>query len=63
MLRPDDEERWLSPGQLTTEMAREILSPYPDEFLEAYRVSRSVNDPAAEGRGLIKKVANSTLGV
>jgi putative SOS response-associated peptidase YedK len=63
MLRPDDEDRWLSPGRLAPETAREILAPYPAEFMEAYRVSRRVNDPATEGSDLIKRVADSTLGV
>lgn len=63
ILRTEDEERWLSPGRLAREAVREILSPYPAEPLEAYRVSRKVNDPATEGSDLIKRVADSTLGV
>ncbi|NTV00269.1 MAG: SOS response-associated peptidase [Methanoregulaceae archaeon] len=63
ILRPDDEKRWLSPGRLAPETAREILSPYPAEFLEAYRVSTRVNDPATEGSDLIRRMPDSTLGV
>ena len=63
ILRQDDEETWLSPGRLARETAREILSPYPAEFLEAYRVSREVNNPAAEGSSLIRKLPDSPLGV
>jgi putative SOS response-associated peptidase YedK len=63
VLRPEDEGRWLSPGRLAPEAAREILSPYPDELLEAYHVSRRVNDPATEGSDLIRRAPGSTLGV
>jgi putative SOS response-associated peptidase YedK len=63
ILRQDDEEKWLTPGRLARETVREILSPYPAEFLEAYRVSRQVNDPATEGSDLIRKLPDSTLGI
>ncbi len=63
ILRQDDEETWLSPGRLAQQKVQEILSPYPAEFLEAYRVSRKVNDPAAEGRELIRRLPDSTLEV
>jgi putative SOS response-associated peptidase YedK len=63
ILRQDDEEKWLTPGRLAQQTVQDILSPYPEKFLEAYRVSRQVNDPAAEGRDLIRRVADSTLGV
>jgi putative SOS response-associated peptidase YedK len=62
VLRPEDEERWLSPGRLAPELARDILSPYPAEFLEAYRVSTRVNDPSTEGSDLIRRMPGSTLG-
>jgi putative SOS response-associated peptidase YedK len=63
ILRPKDEERWLSPGRLARETVQEILSPYPAEFLEAYRVSTRVNDPSTEGSDLIRRMPDSTLGV
>ena len=63
ILRPDDEERWLSPGRLARETVQEILSPYPAEFLEAYRVSRQVNDPATDRSDLTRRLPDSTLGI
>lgn len=63
ILLQDDEETWLSPGRLAHQTVKEILSPYPAEFLEAYRVTRKVNDPAAEGSDLTRRLPDSTLGV
>jgi len=64
VLRPEDEEKWLFPGRLTPEKAWDILSPYPGDFLEAYRVSTRVNDPSAEGSDLTWRMPDSTtLGV
>jgi putative SOS response-associated peptidase YedK len=53
ILRYEEERRWLEPGQIPGDAVREILSPYPKDLLEAYRVSRLVNDPANEGSDLI----------
>jgi putative SOS response-associated peptidase YedK len=63
ILKRELEERWLEPGPLTTDAVKEILTPYPADLLEAYRVSRLVNDPAREGSDLIQRLPDSTLGV
>ena len=63
MIREEDEDRWLTPGPLPDGAVRELLAPYPAGLLEAYRVSRRVNDPASEGEDLIRRVPDSTLPV
>jgi putative SOS response-associated peptidase YedK len=57
----EEEEKWLEPGPLSAEMREKILFPYPAELLEAYRVSRKVNDPAREGSDLIERIPDTTL--
>jgi putative SOS response-associated peptidase YedK len=63
MLRPEYEETWLLPRPLDANTLRAILTPYPAEELEAYVVSRRVNDPANEGKELIRKYGEETLPV
>jgi putative SOS response-associated peptidase YedK len=63
LLREEDESRWLAPGRIPDTTVRELLVPYPDGLLEAYRVSRRVNDPASEGEDLIRRVPDSTLPI
>ncbi len=63
ILRREDEERWLEPGPITGETRDKILSPYPAELLEAYRVSGMVNNPANEGSDLIRRMPDTTLSV
>ena len=63
ILREEDEELWLSPGPLPDSTVRELLAPYPAGLLEAYRVSRRVNDPAMEGSDLVRRIPDSSLPV
>ncbi len=63
LLREEDEVRWLAPGRIPDRTVSELLTPYPADLLEAYRVSRRVNDPASEGEELIRRVPESTLPV
>jgi putative SOS response-associated peptidase YedK len=53
ILQRDDEDAWLSkdadPAQL-----RQLLAPYPADAMEAYMVSRAVNNPANESAGLMQ---------
>ena len=63
ILREEDEKQWLTPDPLPDSTVRELLAPYPEELLEAYRVSRRVNDPASEGPDLVRKVPDSILPV
>ncbi len=56
ILQPGAERRWLSadPG-----VARELLDPYPGDEMEAYPVSRAVNDPANDTPELVDPVDRS----
>lgn len=61
ILRREDESRWLSPGVPDPADLAAMLSPYPEEFLEAYQVPGAVNDPEREGPDLIRSVRYGTL--
>jgi putative SOS response-associated peptidase YedK len=56
ILQPKDFPTWLAPGEQKADLLQECLQPYPAEDMEAYPVSRAVNNPAAEGEELLKKV-------
>jgi putative SOS response-associated peptidase YedK len=55
ILQRGDEDTWLSkdadPAQLL-----QLLAPYPADAMEAYTVSRAVNNPANEGAELMQPV-------
>jgi putative SOS response-associated peptidase YedK len=61
MLLPEHEARWLDSVCLSPEETEELLSPYPEEYLTAFRVSRAVNDPKREGVSLIRREDESVL--
>ena len=63
ILRLEDEDRWIDPLPPSPEEQREILVPYPEDLLEAYRVSTAVNNPGTEGKNLIARSENGTLPV
>lgn len=63
LLREEDEDRWLAPGRLPDRTVGDLLAPYPADLLEAYRVSRRVNDPSSEGEDLIRRIPDGTLPV
>ncbi len=44
ILKPEDEDIWLNP-ETNVDMLSKMLSPYPDEKIEAYPVSKFVNSP------------------
>lgn len=56
ILRRDDEDTWLSqdadPAQLMS-----LLAAYPADAMEAYPVSRALNNPANEGAELLQPMA------
>jgi len=58
ILRSDDEDVWLDKE---TDPARllSLLAPYPAGEMEAYQVSRAVNNPANEGAKLMQPAATS----
>jgi putative SOS response-associated peptidase YedK len=57
ILSPEGEQIWLDRGTQTLE-ALTSLTPYPAEQMEAFPVSRAVNDPRDEGADLIKPVSS-----
>lgn len=63
ILDRDDEERWLAPGVLRGSEITSMLVPYPADHLEAYQVSKAVNDPLREGPDLTRKGGDRTLDV
>ena len=63
ILREEDEGRWLATASIPRPELDALLSPYPEEFLEAYQVSRAVNDPGKEGPELIRRIGGETLPV
>ena len=56
ILKREDEDVWLD-KEADTERLLSLLAPYPAEGLEAYPVSRAVNNPANEGEELIEPEA------
>ena len=45
ILDPKDYEVWLDPAIQQTDTLQALLKPYPAEAMEAYPVSRLVNNP------------------
>jgi len=54
IVRQEYEYLWLRPEPLSLDEVKQILNPYPDDQLEAYRVSFAVNNPKIESEELIK---------
>ncbi|MCQ8894736.1 MAG: SOS response-associated peptidase [Methanolinea sp.] len=61
VLNPGDEQRWLAPGPIGARELSSILAPCPDDILEAFPVSKGVNDPSQDGPHLIRRVGDRTL--
>jgi putative SOS response-associated peptidase YedK len=56
ILRRDDEEAWLD-KQTQSARLMSLLVAYPAEEMEAYPVSRALNNPANEGAELMQPIA------
>jgi putative SOS response-associated peptidase YedK len=56
ILKPDDESIWLDPEFDDVEALKRLLVPYSEEVLEAYQVSKYVNNPRNEGPMCTKPV-------
>ena len=54
ILRREDEAVWLDPKLQDTQRLLALLQPYAGEEMEAYPVSRAVNNPANDGEELIQ---------
>lgn len=55
MLLPDIEEQWLD-SEISPKDALEILTPYPEDYLDYYPVSTDVNSVKNNHSGLIEKI-------
>lgn len=53
ILAPEAESRWLT---ASTEAAKDLLAPAPDEWLRRYPVSRAVNDPSNDRPAVVEAV-------
>ena len=49
ILAPQDYDLWLDPTVQQTDALQVLLKPYPTEVIEAYPVSRLVNNPRFDG--------------
>jgi putative SOS response-associated peptidase YedK len=61
MLLPENEARWLDSCSLSPDETEELLVPYPEEDLIAFRVSRVLNDPRRDDPSLIRREEESVL--
>ena len=52
------EDDWLDPQQHDTDFLATLLKPYPAEELEAYPVSRTVNNPANDVPQCVESVTS-----
>jgi putative SOS response-associated peptidase YedK len=60
MLRPDLEALWLDPAATMADLMALLKTPYPEDALEAYAVSRLVNAVANKGSECIAWAAEET---
>ncbi|MDQ4043273.1 MAG: SOS response-associated peptidase [Actinomycetota bacterium] len=57
ILSPETYDLWLDSDVRETEQLLSLMSPYPTEEMEAYPVSRRVNNPANNEPGCVESVA------
>jgi len=53
ILRPEQEDEWLSEGELSAKALTSLFRPYPSGPIAAHEVSRAVNSPANDSPELI----------
>jgi putative SOS response-associated peptidase YedK len=58
ILHEEDESRWLEGRALDINTLNRMLAPYPAEEMEAYRVSRLVNDTSIDSSDVIIPLAH-----
>ena len=61
ILRPEDEDDWLTAPPGDVSYLLQLLKPYPAEEMEAHAVGNAVNSVASEGPGLVVPV-DETMG-
>jgi putative SOS response-associated peptidase YedK len=59
MLRREHESAWVGMEELSGDKLKEMFLPYPDEEMEAYPISKLVNDPTYVGREIIEPARQS----
>jgi len=59
ILKREDEEEWLNPDITEPEKLLPLLKQYPANKMEAYPVSRYVNNPGSDSASLIEPLKNS----
>ena len=57
ILPPENYDLWLDPDIREAEPLRDVLRPYPGDFMDAYPVSRRVNKPSNDEPGCIEPAA------
>jgi len=58
ILRREDEESWLDPDTVESERSVPLLRPYSAGAMEAYPVSRAVNNPQNDGAKLVEPTSH-----
>jgi putative SOS response-associated peptidase YedK len=58
ILAPEDHGLWLDPDVREADPLLPLLTPYPDDVMEAYPVSRFVNRPANDGPRCVEPLAS-----
>lgn len=56
ILHPDTYEVWLNEDGRNAESLKELLRPFPDSEMIGYAVSTQVNNPQAQGDGLVAQL-------
>jgi len=57
ILPPETYDLWLDPAVREAEQLLSVLGPYPTEDMEAYPVSRRLNNPSNDEPGCVESVA------
>ena len=55
ILNPQDEKKWLDPGRDISEGLVTMLNPYPPDDMEAYRVTKLVNNPSFKSETAVEE--------
>jgi putative SOS response-associated peptidase YedK len=61
ILRPEDEEQWLDASRIPFTKAKSVLTPYPDELMDAHDVSPVVNSAKYDGPDCIQPVSDAEI--
>jgi putative SOS response-associated peptidase YedK len=62
ILDPLVARQWLDPTCMDLRMLSVVMVPFPSELIEAYEVSRLVNDPKNDSPACIDPAIPETLG-